>query len=428
MDADGLVAPAAAAPRAGRPPRQHPARPTIVVCCDHGSSNGGVAAVAMQSAIGLRERGYAVIYFCAEPAAAPPLAAAGVPIVSLGQRPFAASSAAELLRHSVWNRAAAARLARLLAGIDGPRIVHIHGWGLGLSASILDAAVRLGARTVYTAHDYALGCPNSVYFDFQAGAICIRRPLSAACLAAGCDRRASRAQKALRVLRFVSDRHLAGALRRIDRFVAVSRFCAERLNALLPEPLPFTVVRNPIAAQPGPRTMAERNAGFVMVGRLAQEKGCLDLAAAAAAAVVPCSFVGDGDLAAAVRAVAPAARITGWLAPAAVAKELRRARALIFPSRWYEASPLVVEEALAAGLPVVASSLSAAAERIGATGGGLVFEGGSSAALSAALGALGEDALVRRLSERAHAAYWTDPPTVERHVDALEALYRELAA
>ena len=48
---------------------------------------------------------------------------------------------------------------------------------------------------------------------------------------------------------------------------------------------------------------------------------------------------------------------------------------MIFPSTWFEGSPLVVMECLGTGTPVISGSVSSAAEQIKITQGGYVYQG-----------------------------------------------------
>ena len=71
---------------------------------------------------------------------------------------------------------------------------------------------------------------------------------------------------------------------------------------------------------------------------------------------------------------------------------------LVVPSIWDENSPLVVHEAFAAGIPVVASNVGGLCEVIADGIDGLLLPAGEPAALAAAIARLVEDpALVERL-------------------------------
>jgi glycosyltransferase involved in cell wall biosynthesis len=79
------------------------------------------------------------------------------------------------------------------------------------------------------------------------------------------------------------------------------------------------------------------------------------------------TVIGDGPAAADARESAPrGVEFTGWLQHAEVRERMLAARAFVFPSEWYEPFGMVLIEAMAAGLPVVATTASDAARITGA--------------------------------------------------------------
>lgn len=114
--------------------------------------------------------------------------------------------------------------------------------------------------------------------------------------------------------------------------------------------------------------------------------------------------------------------------PEAVWRILRtRARAIAAPSRWYETGPLTIYEALANGIPVVASNRSGASEAVreGVNGFSVAPE---PEALGRAFAALADDATAARLGSAAHARYWTAPMTLSVHAARLLRVYESIRA
>jgi hypothetical protein len=58
--------------------------------------------------------------------------------------------------------------------------------------------------------------------------------------------------------------------------------------------------------------------------------------------------------------------------------------------------------------------------------GGLWFSSGDADSLAAALTKLKDEALIERLSNGAYDAFWRDPPTLDRHVERIMAVYAEM--
>ncbi len=200
--------------------------------------------------------------------------------------------------------------------------------------------------------------------------------------------------------------------------VAVSRSAA---SALPPEPRRVEIIPNgvdlrrfrPMAPRPGTAR------SVLGLGRLTWQKG-FDVLVRAAAAVpgLWVDLVGEGEERVAL--AAPHVRLHGWSAD--VAPWLARADMLAIPSRW-EGFGLVAVEAMAAGVPVVASRVDGLEEVIGEAG--LLVPPEDPASLARALARLTQDAALRtELSARglARAAEFD----VVRMVAAYENLYRGL--
>ena len=93
---------------------------------------------------------------------------------------------------------------------------------------------------------------------------------------------------------------------------------------------------------------------------------------------------------------------------------LRNARALVFPSVWYEGQPLTVLEALGLGTPVIVSDVCAGRESVEDGVSGRWFRSNDAASLAAAMRELSNDATARRMSRAAYDLYLgksADPET-----------------
>ena len=401
----------------------------VVVVYDYGSINGGAAQVAIASALGLHRAGIEVDYFCAVGPAAPSLVDSGVRFHCLGNAdlvgdPQRLAAAAR----GLWNRAAAEALRKLLQTCD-PRstVVHVHGWTKGLSASIFPVIEQLRMPVVTTLHEFFTACPNGGFFDYQRNEICTRRAMSVDCITTHCDVR-SYPQKLWRVARQGVAQvagHLPSGLRDV---IFISELTREVLTPYFSAATRWHALRNPLQVESAPRAHAEANGKFLFVGRLSPEKGAGLFAAAAAAAGVEARIVGDGPVRADIAQRWPAAELTGWLKPHEVLGEIRASRALVFPSFWYEGQPLVVQEALANGVPVIVADKTAAREVVRDGDNGMWFRHGDEGSLVAALRRMADDATVATMSRNAHAAYWTDPPTPQAHIEGLLEVYARLLA
>ena len=107
-----------------------------------------------------------------------------------------------------------------------------------------------------------------------------------------------------------------------------------------------------------------------MAARLAPEKGIDTAIEAAALADIPLRVAGDGPAAAGARGarepVGGHVDFIGRQDRAGIERELAGAAMVLMPSRYHEFSPYSALEAMAAGVPVVASQLGGLPELIGA--------------------------------------------------------------
>ena len=398
----------------------------VVILAEFAAASGGAEKVALESARGLAEAGVAVTYIQAIAGPADPmLDHAGIRRVVLGLPDIWSLSGVRAAAAGIWHAAAARRLAAALAALPvRPDIVHLHQWTRALSPAVFPVLSRVEAPLVVTLHDYALACPNGVYYRFDRSEPCGLAPLSAACLTAPCDPR-SRAHKLVRVARAATLRqvlrgrplhvvHVCDASRRL-----VGEALGDRLGGCA---VTHHRIDNPVRAADGPPADPARGDAIAYVGRLTREKGADLVADAALAAGLPALFIGAGPLEAELRA-RDGVTVLGWQAPEAVWEILRRrARALAAPSRWYETGPLTVYEALAAGIPVVASDRSGAAEKVRHGGTGFVVAPAVEP-LAEAFAALRDDARTRAFGAEARRRFHAAPLSLGTHAAALRTLY-----
>ncbi|KQP92063.1 glycosyltransferase [Methylobacterium sp. Leaf117] len=399
----------------------------IVVLAEFAVASGGAEKVAVESARGLAEAGIDVTYIQAIDGPMDPLLDhARIRRITLGNTDIWARPAHRAAFGGLWDAGAATRLGAALDALPvRPDLIHLHQWTRSLSPSVFPILFARNLPVAVTAHDYFLACPNGVYYRFDRAEPCTLKPLSAPCIAAPCDGR-TRLHKLVRVGRSMAQR---ATLKR--RRLAVIHVCdasVARLGGLLQE-LDVTHYRvdNPVRVERQPPADPARGDAIAYVGRLTREKGADLVAEAAQAAGLPALFIGAGPLEDELRAL-PGVELVGWQAPEAVWTLLRRrARAIAAPSRWYETGPLTVYEALAHGIPVLASDRSGASDAvIDGVNGCSVSPDPDTLARAAAL--FRDNTRTARLGAAAHAGYWSRPMTLTKHADALIGVYERILA
>ncbi|MDP2312523.1 MAG: glycosyltransferase [Pseudomonadota bacterium] len=309
-----------------------------------------------------------------------------------------------------------------------PEIVHVHHL-TGASMGIPAVARGLGARVVLTLHDAWLACARGQLVD-RTGARCPgpSEDRCARCLApalwaplppAVADRLPLRRDLVL------ARRGAFDQLRtHVDRFLSPSQHLPARLGldaTWLPLPLLRPMAPAPVSV-PGP-------VRFLFLGGLLPTKGprvALEAfarlpAGAATLRIVGPSLPYDGRLAYvdALRARAaevPGVTLDGPCAPEEVHGFLTEADVLVFPSTWEENSPLVLREAAAAGVRIVASDVPGVTEVLGSAA--IRVEPGSVEAWRTAMAAE-----IRRGRERV-APFASEG--IDAHAARLLEIYREV--
>ena len=399
----------------------------IILVLDTAHVNGGQAKVAIDSALGLKALGHTPIFFTAVGPVAPELIAAGIEVHCLDQEELVKdSSKLGAAFRGLHNGPVAQALAALLeAQPRSETVVHVHGWAKALSSAIAGPIAASGLPVLYTMHEYFLLCPNGGFYNYRTTTHCPLKPLSGACLTTQCDSR-SWLYKGWRTARLAIAKHihhLPDAMRDIAYFHPFQR---EIIAPHLPATSRLHEIPNPIEVENlGPKP--DPCAGEILyLGRIAIEKGVLVYAEAARKAGQVPVFVGDGPAVADIRARFPEARFLGWHDSAGVRQRLREARALVFPSLWYEGQPLTVLEALALGTPVIAGDGSAGRESVIDGETGLWFRHADVDDLTRALLQMQDDARVSAMSRAAYQRYWDAPFSLARHCARLEDVYAGL--
>jgi glycosyltransferase involved in cell wall biosynthesis len=269
---------------------------------------------------------------------------------------------------------------RLLAALE-PDVVEWHH-GATLSLDLIRAAREQRVKTVLYLHDLWLTCPR-YYRIPPAGIHCPEGDSRGACVACvGRDLPWSEPDLDDWVRRFT--RAASEELSAADVKIAPSKVHAERIQSCFPSlDLDIRVVPHGLLdaewTRPAPAPRAEgRPLRLVHFGNLVPEKGLLDLAAALGKLADPGCVTLDlygreltRGLVAAMGAVCPNVKITHhgpYAGFAEIAGRVAEADVAVFPSRAPESYGLVVDEALAAGVPVVVSDRGALSERAGSAG------------------------------------------------------------
>jgi len=223
--------------------------------------------------------------------------------------------------------------------------------------------------------------------------------------------------------------HQPGVMDTVDRFVTPSAWAADRVAWLgLPreqvQPLRHYLPAEVVAD----RSRAAEGEYALVLSRLSPEKGIDDAIGAAAAAGVPLRIAGDGpernrlvDLAA---RTGSSVELLGRVSPARATELLRGAAMVLMPSHYHEFSPYSALEAMAQGVPVVATAMGGLPELLG---DGRCVPLGDGNAFAAQVAALWTDPRRREAEGEELIARVRANHSEERFTRELLQLYREVA-
>jgi glycosyltransferase involved in cell wall biosynthesis len=291
------------------------------------------------------------------------------------------------LRHewfSVWSKEWFGRIEGAIRAFR-PDIAHFHNLHPLITPSVYTACADQGVAVVQTLHNYRLLCPAATFY--RRGSVCelcLGRGITWPGVVHACYR-GSRWQSAAVTTMLAYHRRRGTWAGKVNAYIALTQFARRKfIEGGIPPDL-LHVKPNIVFPDPG----AKDNDGEygLFVGRLAPEKGIRTVLAAwsTISSSVPLRIIGDGPLRAEVEATAagiPGVQFIGPVGRDAVLATMKAARFLVFSSEWYEGFPLVLAEAFACGVPVLAGRIGAGQEIVVDGRNGAHFAAGDPADLA----------------------------------------------
>jgi glycosyltransferase involved in cell wall biosynthesis len=308
---------------------------------------------------------------------------------------------------------------------------------LNHSARYAHVAHRWGIPVLLELHDFFAACPLA-HLQRISGERCLGPDGGAAC-AAACfhDQDDAHARWALRALE-----HQA-LVREADVVLAPSRFVADYFAGMRGAGPPIRVVGNGIGVVP-PAVRPVRDEDdpgapvltLASIGVVVEHKApdvvveALRLARLGRVRYVLCGAVVEdyGDELRELADEVPGLelRMIGRFDPEQLPMLLADADAVVVPSVVWETYSIAAREAMACGVPVIASRLGALPEAIRDGENGLLFEPGDAEELAGILAGLAADrSRLRALADGIRPDDWI---SVDERTDAVEAILRELVA
>lgn len=380
----------------------------VIVVCDYGYVEGGAARIACETALALSARGLKVTFFCAVGPVSEELKNSTVDVCCLEQQDILQEkNRIKGVLRGLSNRKAKNAFNHLLKKFDPQNtVIHVHTWTKGVSSVIFKVAHKNKFKVFITVHDYFLICPNGGLFNYKTSKICEHKPMSIKCITCNCDAR-SYSHKVFRVLRqkrqnrnvrrnknisyiFISDFSKREFLKRYNKIPQENQFFLSNM-------ISFPTERE--------RVVCENNNTYLFIGGITEVKGIRIFCKAVTEAKVNAIVIGQGILKKELEDQYPNIDFIGWKTKEEMIPYLNQTRCLVFPSIWYECSPLTPLEVMSMGIPVICSDLNAASEQLKDGKDGLIFNGNDVNDLVKVLEQSGNDELIARLSKEAFKSF-----------------------
>ncbi len=363
---------------------------------------GGTEFYTQAVARSLAAHGHTVAVFCPSheaPDPAHPLVFTLEDGIRVYRVPVGMRSANTVFFNSFTQRALSAAFATVLQR-ERPDLIHLQHL-MGLPVRLIDQIVASGIPFIVTLHDYWYVCANAQLLTNTRQEICAGPRWWLNCgqcaLARAGHPNWLMLAPAIAPLMGYRQRLLSRALRQAAWLVAPTEFVREtyrRLGApanrihLIPHGIDLPAAM-PVAA---PRLTQTLRVSYI--GGLAWQKGVhVAIEAVNGLPDQAAQLTVYGDMTAFPAYVSglkqlaqhPQIHFAGRLAHAEVWQALRDSDIVVVPSLWYETASLIIQEAFAAGVPVIASDLGALHERVRDNVDGLLVAPGDVSAWRAAL-------------------------------------------
>lgn len=274
---------------------------------------------------------------------------------------------------TLWSRRTTDDLGKCIAAFN-PDLIHVHNTFPLISPSLFWAVAKKDLPVVQTLHNFRLLCPQAMFLrDKRTCEDCLGK-LPWRGVVRRCYRD-STAQSAVLAGMLTLHRVLGTYQHKVTRYIALNRFCRDKFveGGLPPDRIS---IKPNFVDSPVPIDVPRADGLFV--GRLSQEKGADVLFGALTrlpGKIV--NVIGEGPERAHIQ-MHGRLRSLGAQTRAEIMEHMQHSSYLVMPSIWYETFGLVLVEAFACGLPVIASRLGVMEELIEDGRTGMLFDPGSS--------------------------------------------------
>lgn len=275
---------------------------------------------------------------------------------------------------TLYSRTAYRDISRLIHK-EKADIVHVHNTLPLISFSSYYAAKKNGCTLIQTVHNFRLLCPNGLFL--REGQICRDCLNSLSCSVKYACYRGSKPQSALVAFSLWLHRKL-GTFRLPDAYIALTDFNLKQLSILIPDNKLY--IKPNFTETSCSFADSKKRSYFLYASRLDASKGIfLLLEAFLHLPDEQLVIIGTGPEEQQVLNYIAAHHMSnviyqGFMKHEKLLSYLYHAKALVFPSQWYEGFPVVIAESLSLGTPIIGSNIGNTASIIEDGITGLLFQ------------------------------------------------------
>ena len=259
--------------------------------------------------------------------------------------------------------------------LEKPDVVHVHNFYSLFTPSIYDACQELKIPVVQTLHNFRIIYPNALLYN--NGQVDLRTITGSAWQVVKDKVYHNSFIKTAVMARFIEYHKKRNTWNlKVDKFIALTEFSKNVF-------VQFGIESDKIAVKPNFQFQSTENIDsanqvelpredFVLfVGRISEEKGIVQLVKEwiEKKSSVKLKIAGEGPLFKELQDIVNSSginsiEILGNQPKEEIKKLMNQAKALVFPSLWYEGFPMVLVEALSNGLPVITTNIGSQASII----------------------------------------------------------------
>ena len=259
---------------------------------------------------------------------------------------------------SIYNFTSARKVSKVI-GRFKPDIIHIHNLFFVASPAILYASARHKIPIILTLHNYRLICSNALLLrDNKICELCIHKKFPLSGIRYKCYRNSTAATAVVTAITAIH-KFIGTWKNKVTTYIVSNEFSKSRLiDSSLKLPESKMIVKPNFVTDPGEGNK-HREDFFLFAGRISSEKGVhILLEAFAQLPFQKIIIIGDGpekeDLQNKYSAYSNI-YFAGKKSRNEVLETMKRCKAFICTSIWYEFTPFTNFEAFATGTPVIAS-------------------------------------------------------------------------